>query len=189
MTPTDSAVLRGFEERLFSFTDWKRALHAISQGRRADHSGEEGDTPEEDDGIPSVDMLEQSVWDILLYLFILHANGRSGSLSGSSRVADLATEITSRRIDKLAADRLVILNRSRTDTEEMEVRLSPHGLRVVEEGIQGFVMDGLAQRVAAARNTVGETPVNQRIAHELKVSLQSVELHRANVAAKRIPTG
>ncbi|MCF8882494.1 hypothetical protein L5849_07265 [Erythrobacter sp. SN021] len=187
--PSVIAVLRGLEERLFSFADWKRALHAISHGRRADHGRGEGETPEENGGIPAVDMFEQSVWDILLYLFVLHANGRAGSLSGSSRAAGLAKEITSRRIDKLAADRLVILNRSRTDTREMEVRLSPHGFRVAEEGMQGFVMDGLAQRVDAARNTVGETPFDQRIAHELKINLESVELHRANVTAKRIPTG
>ncbi|WP_417322509.1 hypothetical protein [Erythrobacter aureus] len=186
---TVMAVLRGLEERLFSFADWKRALHAISQGRRADHTRGEDDTPKENGGIPSVDMSEQSAWDILLYLFVLHANGRPGSLSGSSRAAGLAKEITSRRIDKLAADRLVILNRSRTDTREMEVRLSPHGFRVAEEGMQGFVMDGLAQRVDAARNTIGETPFDQRIAHELKINLESVELHRANVTAKRIPTG
>jgi DNA-binding MarR family transcriptional regulator len=177
MTLFERAIQRGIEEKLISSADWQRSLRLA---REAGTMAREAAS----DRTASSRLFGRPAWSMLVYLFVMHANGRTANVRHCCRIAGLAPPSCLGCIEVLVEEGIITTRDNSADAEAPNVTLSPDGVRMVAEAIRELTAGGSHERAVQAYMPANDHRINERIAREMNISLKAVEMHRANMAAK-----
>ncbi|MBO6525680.1 hypothetical protein [Erythrobacter sp.] len=186
MTPTEEAILRGIEEKLISFADWRNSWDDPCEADRCcrDAQYEMGQSGESQ-SLMLANFPCGAGWDMLISLFVMHANGRTASIASSCRAGGVSRAAGSRFIEALAEEGITVVEGEREDGGARPVCLSERGRQLVEKAMQNFIRSRSEDSLDSARRSIAHAITNNRIAQEMSISLRSIELHRANMAGRR----
>lgn len=126
-----------------------------------------------------------AAWDMLIYLFVVHANGKTASMASCCRASGVPSGTGSRFVESLAREGLIVVEGNQTNDGTRPVSLSDHGRKLVEKGMHNFIKSRSKDGLDSAFRSIGDAFANNRIAQEMGISLRSIESHRANMLGKR----
>lgn len=87
----------------------------------------------------SSSLFRDPAWDLLLELFIAHAEGRSVRITSACRVASTSTSTGLRWIATLEAEKLIVRERDTNDGRASFIHLSADGLKTITEYLEDIV--------------------------------------------------
>ena len=180
MTLFEKIIQRCITEELISFDDWQEALRSVRVEGIEERKTANARTMEL---LRSNELLGESVWSMLIYLFVMRANGRAANLTNCCRVMGTSRRSCLVRVEMLVERKILMFQGNRIDSENPNLALSVEGSWMVEEAIHTCVNTKSEKRFAEASVLQGDNSINKRIAKEMNISLKAVETHRANMRA------
>jgi len=179
MTLFERAIQRGIEEKLISSADWQKSLRLVSDGVTCKATKSQASEP-----LTSGRLFGEPVWSMLIYLFVMHSNGRTATMTDCCRVTGTSRSSCLGCVEMLVEEEILILQGNPKDAESPSLTLSSSGHQMVEDALRKFLAADSEERFAGACMPIGDHRINERIAREMNISLKAVEMHRANMAAK-----
>ena len=178
MTPIENAVRRSIAGHVISIADWQHALLVL---------GDSGSAPHGDESVANYQFsgaMNEEVWDILAYLFIMRANERSIVFPECCQASRVSRERFLEHLNGLFEQGLVLCTLERSDSDDFTLQLSPRGREIVEEAIWAADSEKPGGILAASAWHLPDEFIKNDIARSLNVSSSAVERHLANFREK-----
>ena len=174
MTPIEDAVRRSIAGHVISIADWQRALLVL---------GDRGNAPHGDESFANYQFsgaMNEEIWDILAYLFVMRANDRSIFFPECCQSARVPRERFLAHLNGLVEQRFVLCTPDQSDSDDFTLQLSPRGREIVEEAIWAADSERPGGILAASVWHLADEFIKNDIARSLNVSSSAVERHLAN---------
>ena len=178
MTPIEDALRRSIVGHVISIADWQRALLFL---------GDRGNAPHGDESFANYQFsgaMNEEIWDILTYLFVMRANDRSIFFPECCQSARVPHERFLAHLNGLVEQGFVLCTPDRSDSEDFTLQLSPRGREIVEEAIWAADSERPGGILAASAWHLPDEFIKNDIARSLNVSSSAVERHLANFREK-----
>lgn len=178
MTPIEDAVRRSIAGHVISIADWQRALLFLGDNGKAPHGGGQFANYQLSGA------MNEEIWDILAYLFVMRANDRSIFFPECCQSARVPRERFLEHLNGLVEQGFVLCTPVRSDSDDFTLQLSPRGRKIVEEAIRSAGSERPGSILAAAARHLPDDFIKNDIARSLNVSSSAVERHLANFREK-----
>lgn len=182
MTQTERAELYRLAERLLALaqgrvsghdTGDRDPLQAAAQREIRRRQGRSNVVPQH--------LVGDAAWDVLLDLYIENRAGEWVSMERFGFEDELTRRAKSNHFETLASEALVDRNQDPAENGQVYVRLSVTGRAMVERVMREHIAAEAEPGGISAAGFPHIVTMSDEIAHQLGVSLETVEMHRLNM--------